>query len=56
MSEAFQHEIRKLVDDYRGRFDDDEIAVELDAVRLELEKGNYRPAHKPEWLTEEGSS
>lgn len=41
-----EHEVRQLVDNYRSDgVDDREIALVLDAIRGELELGNYEEAH-----------
>jgi hypothetical protein len=46
----YHHRLRQLVDEYRGDLSDRELAVTTDAVRRELEQGNYQPAreaHRP---------
>lgn len=42
-----EHAVRMLVDEYRGELDDRDLAVVLDAVRMELDHGNYTPARQP---------
>jgi hypothetical protein len=42
----YHHRLRQLVDEYRGDLSDRDLAVTTDAVRRELEHGNYQPARE----------
>jgi hypothetical protein len=40
----YEHELRTLVDEYRGMIPQKRLARTTDVVRMELEHGNYQPA------------